>query len=287
MISRRNFLKFAVSAAAVCSSPLAADAFSGYGLNRAVPIRSFEGGLKESVFTSADYFDKIRNFNQAFSDDFIASADEFSLIKSCLKKTNSLMRYAGFGNFNILNFDEALSMMDGSKLRSFTSKELDYIEELFSRDASMYGFYGERIFTKLSDRVNSSKLIKIPGSGHYIFKHQSLATYKKITGEMRSLVLTSGVRSVVKQLHLFLNKSAETEGNLSMASRSIAPVGYSYHGIGDFDVGIRGWGVDNFTDKFATTAEYSKLMSEGYMRVRYDRKNPYGVRFEPWHVKVV
>ncbi len=47
-----------------------------------------------------------------------------------------------------------------------------------------------------------------------------------------------------------------------MASRSIAPVGYSYHGIGDFDVGIKGWGFENFTDKFATTDEYSRLMKK-------------------------
>jgi len=288
MISRRDFLKLSFSAAAFSAMPMELHAFSGYGYSKPSPVQSFGAGFKESVFTSRDYFDKIRNFNHAFQDDLVADAVEFSLIKSCVRKTNALMRYVGFGNFNVLNFDEALSFMrSNDQLPAFTQAELDYIEMLFARDASVYGFYGERIFTKLTDSVNSDKMIKIPGSGHFIYKSLSLSTYEKITNEMQSLTLTSGVRSIVKQLHLFLSKAVDTEGNLSMASRSIAPVGYSYHGIGDFDVGIKGWGVENFTDKFATTDEYSKLMTHGYMRIRYDRKNPYGVRFEPWHVKVV
>lgn len=288
MTTRRDFLKYSLSAAILSSLPAGAHAFSGYGLNRPVPIRSFESGPAESVFASGEYFEKIRNFNHAFTDDIIADRKEFDLIKSCRRKTHALMRYVGFGNFNILNFDEALAYMNNSEsLTPYTKAELEYIEMLFARDASVYGFFGERIFEKITDRVDENKLVKIPGSGHYVYKNQSLHTYRKITTEMKSLTLTSGVRSVVKQLHLFLSKAVETQGNLSMASRSIAPVGYSYHGIGDFDVGIKGWGYDNFTDKFATTDEYSKLMQRGYMRIRYDRKNPYGVRFEPWHVKVV
>jgi hypothetical protein len=198
------------------------------------------------------------------------------------------MRYVGFGNYNILNFDDALRIMrNASQIEVFTAAEINYIDMLFHRDASEYGFYGEKIFNSLTDWVNSKEMVKVPGTGHYIYKGDALNTYDKITGDMKSLTLTSGVRSVMKQLHLFLNKAVATDGNLSMASRSIAPVGYSYHGIGDFDVGIKGWGAANFTNKFATTSEYSRLMKNGYMRIRYDRTNPYGVRFEPWHVKVV
>jgi hypothetical protein len=268
--------------------PVGGQAFSGYGLNKPQMIRSFRSLDNESVFNaSSAYFDKIRRFDEAFTDDIIADPVEFALIESCWRKTSSIMRYVGFGNFNVLNFDEAINYANNvDTLTPFTKSELDYLETLFARDASAYGFYGEKIFDSLTDRVDSDKMIKVPGSGHYIY-NLSLSTYKKITAEMDSLILTSGVRSVVKQLHLFLNKAMETKGNLSMASRSIAPVGYSYHGIGDFDVGIKGWGFRNFTDKFATTKEYAMLMQRGYMRIRYDRKNPYGVRFEPWHVKVV
>jgi hypothetical protein len=288
MINRRDFLKLSAAAAFVASMPVGGHAFSGYGLNKPQMIRSFRSLDNESVFNaSSAYFDKISRFDEAFTDDIIADPAEFALIESCWRKTSSLMRYVGFGNFNVLNFDEAINYANNvDTLTPFTKAELDYLEILFARDASAYGFYGEKIFDSLTDRVDSDKMVKVPGSGHYVY-NLSLSTYKKITAEMDSLILTSGVRSVVKQLHLFLNKAIETKGNLSMASRSIAPVGYSYHGIGDFDVGIKGWGYHNFTDKFATTKEYAMLMQRGYMRIRYDRKNPYGVRFEPWHVKVV
>ncbi|PLX66783.1 MAG: peptidase M15 [Denitrovibrio sp.] len=288
MISRRGFLKLSLSAAALSAIPTEVHAFSGYGYSKPTPIRDFQSVRADSMFTSRDYFEKIRKFNHAFKDDVIASPTELELIKSCCRKTNSIMRYVGFGNFNVLNFDDALKYSNNiDTLKPFTQAELDYIEMLFNRPASDYGFFGEKIFKNLTDKVDVSKMVKIPRSGHYVYKSESLSTYQKITAEMGSLTLTSGVRSVVKQMHLFLSKAVETKGNLSMASRSIAPVGYSYHGIGDFDVGIKGWGFANFTDKFATTDEYSRLMKSGYMRIRYDRKNPYGVRFEPWHVKVV
>ena len=58
---------------------------------------------------------------------------------------------------------------------------------------------------------------------------------------------------------LFLSKAHESKGNLSMASRSLAPPGYSYHGISDFDVGQVGFGVNNFTEKFTDTDVFKKL----------------------------
>ena len=102
-----------------------------------------------------------------------------------------------------------------------------------------------------------------------------------------TVVLTSGVRGVAKQMYLFVNKAVDTGGNLSMASRSLAPPGYSFHGAGDFDVGKKGFGYRNFTEDFARTDEYKKLRDLGYIDIRYPMGNLYGVRYEPWHVKVV
>jgi len=181
MTNRRDFLKYSLSVAVLSSLPASAHAFSGYGLNRPVPVRSFESGGNVNVFSSKDYFEKIRNFNKAFNDDLIASSEEFSLVKSCQRKTHALMRYVGFGNFNILNFDDALAYMKNTaSLKAFTKAELDYIDMLFARDASAYGFYGEKIFNNLTDRVNADELIKVSGSGHYVYKHHSLSTYKNI-----------------------------------------------------------------------------------------------------------
>ena len=82
-------------------------------------------------------------------------------------------------------------------------------------------------------------------------------------------------------------KAMETGGNLSQASRSLAPPGYSFHAAGDFDVGKVGFGPDNFTEAFARTDEYRRLIDLGYVEIRYTETNPFGVRHEPWHIKIV
>ena len=79
-------------------------------------------------------------------------------------------------------------------------------------------------------------------------------------------------------MHLFLRKASKYQGNLSLASRSLAPPGYSFHGIGDFDVGNIHLGVKNFTNAFAKTDEYKKLIDLGYIDIRYPMDNELGVR---------
>ena len=111
--------------------------------------------------------------------------------------------------------------------------------------------------------------------------------WKEIKSALSSdVILTSGVRGVVKQFHLFLMKASSNGGNLSLASRSLAPPGYSFHGISDFDVGQRKYGKSNFTSRFTETPVFSKLSKLGYLTLRYPRENLLGVRYEPWHVKV-
>ncbi len=90
----------------------------------------------------------------------------------------------------------------------------------------------------------------------------------------------------MKQFLLFLNKTRHSHGNLSMASRSLAPPGYSFHGIGDFDVGKKGYGIHNFTKRFTETNIYKKLNDLGFIKFRYEHNNNLGVRFEPWHIEV-
>lgn len=290
-MKRRSFLKYAALAPFVPALFSPDEAF-GY-------FFPFEGEKKEVVIDECrledgrqiynkEYFQKIEEFNRSFNDDVQASAVEFALIKSCNDKLRELMRFVGFGNFNVITYGDALKTMSlRPALHEFTPQEKHFMEDFFRRNASHYGFYGDKVCDTLYDEVKEKHVFKMPYTGHYVYKGRAEDVYKNITSEMDTLILTSGVRSVVKQASLFLNKIVDTKGNISMASRSIAPIGYSFHGVGDFDVGIKGWGHYNFTDRFATTKEYSRLMEAGYMRIRYDRKNPYGVRFEPWHVKVV
>ncbi|MDH5660044.1 MAG: M15 family metallopeptidase, partial [Gammaproteobacteria bacterium] len=119
-------------------------------------------------------------------------------------------------------------------------------------------------------------------------KGDALTTFDKLKNDVGpDLILTSGVRSVAKQLQLFLAKLNSSNNNLSLTSRSLAPPGHSYHGIGDFDVGKKGFGRLNFTSQFSNTDEYKKLIELKYVDIRYTKNNNIGVRYEPWHIKVV
>jgi hypothetical protein len=221
--------------------------------------------------------------------DIIASAVQRRSIESVLARLRRLQNYVGHGNFNIIGWDETLKIArERAKVGAFTRAELDLIEEIFSTNAQTLGFYGEKVVTRLSATIPQKDVIKIPGTGHFLFKGTATGTYDKIRRDLGdSILLTSGIRSVVKQLYLFLNKVEQVDGNLSLASYSLAPPGHSYHAIGDFDVGKKGFGRKNFSAEFAETDEFKRLIDLGYLDIRYTQKNPFGVRYEPWHIKIV
>ena len=235
-----------------------------------------------------DYLSKIKNYNKHFADDIVLTGQQYKILISSVKRMKRLQRTVGYANFSLLNFDDALRYARNySKIGDFTKEEIDFLEEVFYTDASDYGFFGEKVTVKLTDGIPSRDTIKVPHTGNYVFKGDSLRLYQKIRRDVgKTIVLTSGVRGVVKQMYLFLSKSVRSDGNLSMASRSLAPPGHSFHGRGDFDVGKVGYGYRNFRADFAETDEFKRLEELGYIRIRYHEKNPFGVRFEPWHVKV-
>lgn len=210
-------------------------------------------------------------------------------IDRVLARLLRLQRFVGYGNFNIIGWDQSLQMAaNRTQIGTFSKAELELIEELFFTSAGSLGFYGEKVVTQLSSTIPKQDILKIPATGHYLFKGIAADTYQKIRKDVgESIVLTSGIRSVVKQIYLFLNKAARVDGNLSLASYSLAPPGHSYHAIGDFDVGKVGFGRKNFSEAFARTDEFKRLTDLGYLDIRYPQKNPYGVRYEPWHIKVV
>ncbi len=236
-----------------------------------------------------DGLHKTKDFNQTYNDDVLLNPKLHAVLQSTVDRLTRLQRLLGYANFNLLGFDSALKYARGySRVGAFTKPELDFIESIFFEDASHYGFLGNKVVTKLTDHIPKRETIKMPNTGHYLFKGQPLQVYNRIKNDVGgSVVLTSGIRGVVKQIHLFLAKAVKTRGNLSQASRSLAPPGHSYHGVGDFDVGKIGFGANNFTSAFSATKEYKKLRDLGYVVIRYTENNPYGVRFEPWHIKVV
>ncbi len=219
----------------------------------------------------------------------ILSGDQIETFEIVLSRLVRLQKYVGYGNFNIIGWDKCLRIARNHQtVGAFTRAELDFIEEIFTIDADSLGFYGDKVVTSLTATISKNDVRKIPATGHYLFKGESTNTYRKIRKDSGdSIVLTSGIRGVVKQIYLFLNKTAKVKGNLSRASYSLAPPGHSYHAIGDFDVGKVNFGARNFTEAFAGTDEFKRLSDLGYLNIRYPQNNPYGVRYEPWHIKVV
>jgi hypothetical protein len=278
-MKRRDFLKAILTGIilSVQAPEVLAEIASIPGIT---PAEDFDDHIK-------DYLHKMRNFDDPDEEDFCLAPKTYRLLESSVKRLKRLQRTVGHGNFYLLNFDDALKIAcNYSRVGRFPKAELDFLETIFYESAALYGFLGEKPLNNLTARIKRREVVKIPYTGNYLYKGLPLETYKKVRRAVGDqVVLTSGVRSIIKQFLLFLNKAYKNKGNLSLASRSLAPPGYSLHGIGDFDVGQAGFGVANFTERFTTTEVYRKLADLGYVRLRYERDNLLGVRFEPWHIK--
>jgi hypothetical protein len=281
------------------NSVLAAAFVGGYTLKRYTHAglpRSHELGCEAEMeeeaigeIRQADIKDHLDIENGTPPEPIIASGEELETLKAVQGKLAAVARYVGQGNFNIIDFDRTKQIASSApSIGAFTDEQIAYIEALFYRDAKEYGFYGEKVLNELTFTIDPKDVVKIPASGHYLYKEQSVEVFNKVKKDIgETIFLTSGVRGIPKQIYLFLSKTVFCKGNYSEASRSLAPAGYSYHAIGDFDVGKVGLGERNFTQDFAATREYEMLMQLGYIAIRYPRGNPFGVYFEPWHVEVV
>jgi D-alanyl-D-alanine carboxypeptidase len=235
-----------------------------------------------------DYLQKIQYFDNPHKGDVYLDHKRYALLESSVKRFKRLQKTVGHANFHLLNFDDAIRFSrDYSRVGPFTKAELYFLEMIFYDDPVLYGFFGEKPVKNLTARIQIRDVVKVGHTGNYLYKGLPLETYKKIKRDVDDqVILTSGVRSVIKQFLLFLNKAYNNKGNLSLASRSLAPPGYSFHGVSDFDVGQVGFGVANFTERFVSTPVYRKLKDSGYLKLRYPRENILGVRYEPWHIKV-
>lgn len=237
-------------------------------------------GLLSSVASSAD---------ELKHPDIWIRDDQKAVFASVIKKLEQIEHTVGYLHFNLISFDDALKVAKSyQKIGAFTPAETAYIEDVFYTNPVIYGFYGKKTVAELTTTINEKDVIKIDGTGHYVYRgesHDLLLRLQKDIGP--TLILTSGVRGVMKQLSLHLEKIQSEKGNVTVAARSLVPPAYSYHSIGDFDVGKKGWGDQNFTANFARTEEFLNLQRLSYVSTRYTIGNDDGVRFEPWHVKIV
>ena len=271
---------------------------AGFILSSVAPLSLVEAsepfpqplGVSSSSFDShiKDYLYKMENFDQSHPEDLFVEMELQPVLRSCVARLKRLEILVGHGNFYLLGFDQGLSFARNyPEVGAFTGKEIDFLERIFYTDSSVYGFIGEKPIDSMTLNIKKNNTVKIPRSGNYLYRgpsHQIYTKLKKIVGE--KMYLTSGIRGVVKQFLLFLDKAESSGGNLSLASRSLAPPGYSFHGIADFDVGQAGYGALNFTDRFTKTEVFKKLEDLDYISLRYTKGNFKGVRFEPWHIRV-
>ena len=260
--------------------------------NKEAFISAFQNVTKPTLADSNDlksYLQKMENFENTHHEDVYLTPNQNALLGSVFRRLDRVQNVVGHGNFNVLSFDDALKLGKRySSVGAFPKSETEFLEDLFSKNPRGYGFYGEKVIRNLTFKVAEKDVKKIARTGHFLFRGESEALYNQVRRDLgNNIFLTSGIRSVVKQTHLFLAKTIQSKGNLSRASRSLAPPGHSYHGIGDFDVGKVGFGAKNFTEDFASTDEFKRLVDLGYVDMRYPKHNLLGVRYEPWHIKVV
>jgi len=236
-----------------------------------------------------DQLQRAQHPDRHYGNDVYIGAGQKPVLLALQQHLGRLQKTVGHGNFALLGVDEMRAFgRNYPAIGRFVREEEVLMEQLFYADAGSYGFYGEKPLGRLTDRIERRDLSRLSGSSQYLFKGEAVAAYARIKEALGDeVVLTSGVRGVVKQMYLFLSKAVASNGNLSQASRSLAPPGYSFHGIGDFDVGQRGWGARNFTADFANSEVFNRLQDLGYIAMRYPADNQIGVRYEPWHIKVV
>ena len=239
-----------------------------------------------STLTLSSNANSFANDKIITKEDLYIAKKDYEVFQSIRNKLKLVQRYIGYGNFNVISFDTMLSISKrASNIEEFAKDELNFLEFVFYYNPSSHGFFGDRISNNITDTIDEKLITKIPRTGHYLFKGHAEKTYYEMTNDVGdSLTLTSGIRSIVKQTKLFLDKIHNTNGNISQAATSLAPPAFTYHSIGDFDVGKKGFGYANFTSRFANTEEFKKIQQLKYVDVRYTINNKDGVRYEPWHI---
>lgn len=236
-----------------------------------------------------DYLNRMRHFDEHFSSDTVVSPEEQPLLASCVKKLRQVEGIVGYSQFTVISFPMTLAVARNyGRVEAFTADEVDFLQRVFYTDASRYGFMDHKAIDRLEHEIDPRSIWRVPGTPHFLYQGKAVETFETLRNELgQELILTSGVRGNVKQMLLFLGKANQNRGNLSLSSRQLAPPGYSFHGVGDLDVGKAGFGAENFTERFMLTDVYRKLADRGYLALRYPQGNFLGVRFEPWHIKVV
>ena len=290
-MKRRTFLK--CIALAICIAPSRSFSHVLHAGNSTAGTRAGAGEDSQSGNLIndqklKDYLTKVRNPDSPHPADIVLSNDQCRILDSVVARLERVCGFVGYGNFAIIDLEQTLKVAaDIPAVGGFPVEETEFLEMVYSRDASDYGFFGEKQVVKINQKIDQQEIVKIEGNGNFLFRGEAEEKYQRIVSNLgNEAVLTSGIRGIIKQFYLFLKKASRYGGNLSLASRSLAPPGYSYHATGDFDIGQRGFGEANFSEQFTHTSVFKMLTEQGFVEYRYKRDNLLGVRYEPWHIKL-
>ena len=70
--------------------------------------------------------------------------NEVEVFLSVCKKVELVKKAVGYGNFNILSFDDMLKIAKRySWIGKFTDSEITFMEKMFYENPAKYGFYGK------------------------------------------------------------------------------------------------------------------------------------------------
>lgn len=219
--------------------------------------------------------------------DYILTKPELISLKSLDKKIGVVFRHIGYKKSNIINYYDFIKELNASKgLTPLTKNEKEIFDKIYYMDAKEFGFKGARVSSSYKKFIKKEDLIDV-GSGHYLYRGKSYRLYEQISRDTNdTIMITSGFRNVLKQFYIFTMRVIKLKGDMTKAKDLIAPPAYSYHYHGDFDIGVVGMGIDNFTSKIIEYKEYQKLIDLGTISIRYTKYNKIGVKYEPWHIKI-
>ena len=152
------------------------------------------------------YIDKMTDFEQSHAADSYLDQDQHPVLISSFKRLDRVQNLVGHGNFNVVSFDEMLGYgRRHSSVGEFTPAEKMFLEDLFAANAKRYGFLGKKVIDELTASIPAKDRKKVGRTGHFLYRGESERLYKKLQKDLgASIVLTSGIRGIVKQTHLFL-----------------------------------------------------------------------------------
>ncbi len=186
--------------------------------------------------------------------------------------------------------------------RTFTTKELKFLQNFLLIDPHLYGFRGEHyglfqvpkdlVVIKKESALGSRKVVTrgvhyLPKDVHSAYQGMNRVMLRDVG---RRVFVESGYRSPAYQCILFLEELAQDNFDIGKTVKRIAFPGYSEHGAPssqaiDFITEDR---EENSTRDpiFEKTKEYRWLCAHGAeygFVLSYPRGNKQGVAFEPWH----